>query len=52
MEGNGKYPIGCTILAFSLCGVAIRLVKEKKKEQSAWGYNWATLFLGGINVDI
>jgi hypothetical protein len=30
--------------------VALRVVRGDKREPSAWGYNWATLFLGDINT--
>jgi hypothetical protein len=29
---------------------ALRVVGSDKREPSAWGYNWATLFLGDINM--
>jgi hypothetical protein len=30
--------------------VALRVVGGDEKDPSAWGYNWATLFLGDINT--
>jgi hypothetical protein len=30
--------------------VALRVVGGDKKEPSAWGYNWDTLFLGDKNT--
>jgi hypothetical protein len=30
--------------------VSLRVVGGDAKETSAWGYNWATLFLGYINT--
>jgi hypothetical protein len=30
--------------------VALRVVGGDEKEPNAWGYNWATLFLGDLNT--
>jgi hypothetical protein len=30
--------------------LALRVVGDDEKDPSAWGYNWATLFLGHINT--
>jgi hypothetical protein len=32
--------------------VALRVVGGDEKETNAWGYNWATLFLGDIYIYI
>jgi hypothetical protein len=29
---------------------SVRSLEAPKRESSAWGYNWATLFLGNINT--
>jgi hypothetical protein len=42
----------CVKAGYNTSTVALRVLRADKREPNAQGYNWATLFLGDINMGL